>query len=192
MSLIHETGQPSNGVVSVVRKGKDPALDALFLFADDDTDVESGRTSLPVTRDSVEDEDEEELRYEPLAPALDLVALAREAETRHARGRVSGKKVTGSQETSSPPDKAETNANVATEEGEGEKARRGRANLDEERLVSSCGFPQLMKDVQGFKPKGKGHEVSPVSSSSPPPPMSRCLYVDADRPWYVTESSMRT
>ncbi|KIJ68909.1 hypothetical protein HYDPIDRAFT_36026 [Hydnomerulius pinastri MD-312] len=78
-----------------------PDIDALFADLDNDDDGAGA---------------DEDLRYKPLAPALDLAKLAREAEAKHARAKRAG------------------------------------------RLVGPSGFPQLIKDTKGFKPKGKGHE----------------------------------
>jgi len=44
---------------------------------------------------------------------------------------------------------------------EGEKKRKPIPKLNEERLVSTDGFPALIKTYKSFKIKGKGHEVRP-------------------------------
>ncbi|KAK4053655.1 chromosome segregation in meiosis- protein [Microbotryomycetes sp. JL201] len=40
------------------------------------------------------------------------------------------------------------------------KIRKPTAKMDEFRLLSASGFPALLRDIQRFKPKGKGHERS--------------------------------
>ncbi|KAL4077074.1 replication fork protection component Swi3-domain-containing protein [Scleroderma yunnanense] len=134
----------------------DPELDALF------ADIEEDGT------ERNDKDDAEDLRYKPLAPALDLAKLAREAEERHARERrTKMPALTPHQVMSSsppPPDdpsgagrNAKGNEKGKSSE-EGKKVRRKPAILDEERLVGPSGFPQLIKEVKGFKLKGKGHE----------------------------------
>ncbi|KAF9218318.1 Swi3-domain-containing protein [Gyrodon lividus] len=137
-----------------------PEIDALFL--DLDKDEETGMGSIM---------EEEDLRYKPLAPALDLGKLAREAEARHARAKRSGAPTLTPHQilpSSSPPpegfggngmDKPVEDAGKGKGgDGEGKKERKKLAKLDETRLVGPEGFPQLIKDTKGFKPKGKGHE----------------------------------
>lgn len=137
----------------------DPELDALFADIEGDAAGESNK------------DDAEDLRYKPLAPALDLTKLAHEAEERHARERrTKMPALTPRQVMSSsppPPDGASGGGgNVKgdgkgkTADDEGKKARRKPAILNEERLVEPNGFPQLIKDMKGFKMKGKGQEVS--------------------------------
>ncbi|KAH7889223.1 replication fork protection component Swi3-domain-containing protein [Phlebopus sp. FC_14] len=129
-----------------------PELDALFENLDDDAD----------------DAGIEDLRYKPLAPALDLAQLTRDAEAKHARAKKTGggPAFTPHQvmPSSSPP--REGGGEAEKEKGadnrgggeEGKKARKKPAILDEARLVGPTGFPALIEDVKGFKPKGKGHE----------------------------------
>ncbi|KAG6334833.1 hypothetical protein ID866_4255, partial [Astraeus odoratus] len=131
----------------------DPEVDALF------ADIEEGVGDK--NADDVED-----LRYKPLAPALDLARLAREAEERLARDkRTKMPALTPHQVTSSSPPpqngpsaKGGDGKGKAGEEGANSE-RRKPITLNEERLVGPSGFPQLIKDMKGFKPKGKGHEV---------------------------------
>ena len=41
----------------------------------------------------------------------------------------------------------------------GKKKPKQRAKLDENRLLGDMGFPQLVKDIKHFRPRGKGREV---------------------------------
>jgi len=47
------------------------------------------------------------------------------------------------------------------EEGDGETTKRTVPKLDEELLLGDKGIPALIKDAKRWRPKGKGHEVSP-------------------------------
>lgn len=49
------------------------------------------------------------------------------------------------------------------DDGEGGKQRKKPLRLDENRLLGDEGFPVLIKNVKGFKPKGKGHEARVTS-----------------------------
>ena len=134
----------------------DPELDALFA----DIDNAAGESN---------QDDAEDLSYKPLAPALDLAKLAREAEERHARERRTKMPALTPREVMSssppPPDGLSGGTGNAKGDGkgkngeEGKKERRKPVILNEERLVEPNGFPQLIKDMKGFKVKGKGHEV---------------------------------
>lgn len=145
--------------VPVPAAAHDPELDALFADIEGDVVGENNK------------DDTEDLRYKPLAPALDLAKLAHEAEERHARERqtkmpaLTPRQVMSS--SLSPPDGASGGGGNVKGDGkgksadeEGKKTRRKPAILNEERLVEPNGFPQLIKDMKGFKMKGKGHEVS--------------------------------
>ncbi|KAG1756716.1 Swi3-domain-containing protein [Suillus paluster] len=122
-----------------------PRPDVDALFADIDKD---------------ESEEEDGLRYKPLAPALDLEALRKQAAAKHA--------LTPHQilPSSSPP--RDVGPNEDDEEGkdnkgkgkEGKKERKKVTILDEESLVGAAGFPQLITNIKDFRVKGKGHEHS--------------------------------
>ena len=118
-----------------------PDVDALF----DDLDKE---------------EEDDDLRYKPLAPALDVAKLAKEAEERHARARQTGpsQALTSSSKTAAKDWSAKGQEKDKAEDGE-KKGRKVLLKLDEERLVGPEGFPVLIEEIKGFKPKGKGNEV---------------------------------
>lgn len=141
----------------------DPEIEALFADIDDNA-VDKAN------------EEEEDLTYKPLAPALDLAKLSREAEARHAREKrtkVPAASTTRQVASSSPPppdapagkgsktNGDDGNGKIGGEEGK--KERKRPLYLDEERLIGPSGLPQLIKDVKGFKPKGKGNEHSDLN-----------------------------
>lgn len=123
-----------------------PDVDALF----DDLDREEG---------------DEDLRYKPLAPALDLAKLAKEAEEKHARAWQTGPSQTQASSSKTGGAGGAGKDPFGKDPGKGKpgdgdkKTRRVLPKLDEERLVGPEGFPQLIKDIEGFQPKGKGNEV---------------------------------
>ncbi|KAH0826979.1 replication fork protection component Swi3-domain-containing protein [Lanmaoa asiatica] len=148
---------------------------SLFL-SDSDSDYERppkrATPALPPARPDVDalfedldkDGEDDDLRYKPLAPALDLGKLAKEAEARHARARQTAP-------SQILPDALKTGAAGGAgkdqsgkdagkgKPGDGEKkGRKVLPKLDEERLVGPEGFPLLIEDIKGFKPKGKGNE----------------------------------
>ncbi|KAG2349823.1 Swi3-domain-containing protein [Suillus weaverae] len=121
-----------------------PRPDVDALFADIDSD----------------DAEEDDLRYKPLAPALDLEALRKQAEAKHA--------LTPHQilPSSSPPrdlgpgedDEGEKDSKGKVKEGK--KERKKVVLLDETSLIGASGFPHLIQNFKDFKVKGKGHEHS--------------------------------
>jgi replication fork protection complex subunit Csm3/Swi3 len=159
------------GSASAPRPAK-PNKPPLFLGDSDDSDAENGkpvavppppllkpRPDLDALFAEVNDED---FTFQPLAPSLDLDAIARKAQERHA---LSQHPILPS---SSPPRDIERSA-IGGNKGKDDKDADGRkkrvqpVRLDEARLLStSHGFPQLISSTKGFKPKGKGHEVRNV------------------------------
>ncbi|KAI6103391.1 replication fork protection component Swi3-domain-containing protein [Pisolithus sp. B1] len=141
-----------------------------------DTDIEALFADIDDNAVDKANEEEEDLTYKPLAPALDLAKLSREAEARHAREKRTKIPAasTTRQVTSSSPPPPDASAGMGSKtigddgkgkagEDGGKKERRRPLYLDEERLIGSSGLPQLIKDVKGFKPKGKGHEHSDLN-----------------------------
>ncbi|KAG1803803.1 Swi3-domain-containing protein [Suillus plorans] len=119
-----------------------PDVDALFADIDNDDVGE-----------------EDDLRYKPLAPALDLEALRKQAEAKHA--------LTPHQilPSSSPPrdlgpDEDDEGEKEKGKGKEGKKERKKVVLLDETSLIGASGFPQLIQNIKDFKVKGKGHEHS--------------------------------
>ncbi|KAG2054647.1 Swi3-domain-containing protein [Suillus hirtellus] len=119
-----------------------PDVDALFADIDNDDAGE-----------------EDDLRYKPLAPALDLEALRKQAEAKHA--------LTPHQilPSSSPPrdlgpDEDDEGEKEKGKGKEGKKERKKVVLLDETSLIGASGFPQLIQNIKDFKVKGKGHEHS--------------------------------
>lgn len=98
------------------------------------------------------DDEEETLQF---APALDVEALRREADARNAK-LLSQRPIMSSspiRELGDPLNEGETKGK------KGKKKRPPPPKLDETLLLSSEGFPALIKEAKKFKPKGKGHEV---------------------------------
>lgn len=133
----------------------DPDIEALFADIDENA------------ADKANNDEEEDLTYKPLAPALDIAKLSREAEARHARERRT--KIPAS---SPPPPDVPAGKGAKTKGGDGKgkggedeekKERRRPLYLDEERLIGPSGLPQLIKDLKGFKPKGKTYEHSDLN-----------------------------
>ncbi|EKM55360.1 uncharacterized protein PHACADRAFT_173471 [Phanerochaete carnosa HHB-10118-sp] len=119
-----------------------PDIDALFDGIDDDAG----------------DKDDDEL-----APALDIDKLRRQAEARHARApSLTPHEIMPS---SSPTRELENGAGGKKKQGDGLEGNKKRkiAKLDEARLLGSDGFPALINQAKGFKPRGKGHEVSDLN-----------------------------
>jgi hypothetical protein len=146
-----------------------PAFDTDALFADDveisDNIVHSPpQDPAPVAEVDVNalfaEFENDDLSYKPLAPALDLESLRREAKARHAKNIVPFTSVEVIQNNSlRTSGTGSGNAlDIGTEEG-AKKERKKLPKLDEKRLLDPDGFPQLIKDTKHFKPKGKGYEV---------------------------------
>ncbi|KAI0065377.1 Swi3-domain-containing protein [Artomyces pyxidatus] len=151
------------------RKSKGP----LFLPSDDDEPSAPKSTSARPDIDALfEDLDapEPEAAFQDLAPALDIAALRREADERNARaaraefgGQIKVTQPTqANQSTQKRKGKAALDDDDADAEGDGEKKKKKKKALpkmDEARLLGKDGFPQLIKDTQYFKPRGKGQEA---------------------------------
>lgn len=108
------------------------------------------------------DGEDDDLTYKPLAPALDLGRLAKEAEARHARAGQTAPSQTlaGGSKTGAAAKDVFGKDEGKGKSGDGEKkGRKVLPKLDEERLVGPDGFPLLIKEIKGFKPNGKGNEV---------------------------------
>ena len=86
------------------------------------------------------------------APALDMNALRREAEAKLASQR-------SVLPSSSPPPEGIDDGEEGSGKKGGKSKRKPIPRLDETLLLSSDGFPALMKEAKKFKPKGKGHEA---------------------------------
>ncbi|KAI0273774.1 replication fork protection component Swi3-domain-containing protein [Gloeopeniophorella convolvens] len=135
----------------------------LFLPSDDEDDAPAtgpgteDRPDVNALFDDLENMDDD---FQDLAPALDLDALRREADVRNTRAVRAELSATipaasAAQRTTKkgPLDDVDDDG-----EEEGKKKRKPLPKLDETRLLGKNGFPQLVQDTKGFKPKGKGHE----------------------------------
>ena len=148
------------------RPSKRPRQD-LFLSDSDDTIPSVKRKDPQATQDidalfDVEDDIDEEMTFKPLPPALNEEELRSQAEARYRKELppLTPHQVLPTQldTTEKPePDRQRTsNGNQAKDE---KKERRRLVKLDENRLLSPDGFPQLMKMTKDFRINGKGHEV---------------------------------
>ncbi|KAH7926302.1 Swi3-domain-containing protein [Leucogyrophana mollusca] len=120
-------------------------------------------------------EDDDDLAYKPLAPALDFEALRRQADAKHAKSAASRPALTPHQilPSSSPgpdnnagddgPDDSTKGKKKGKGEEDGKKERKKLPKLDEARLLGPNGFPQLIKDTKDFRIKGKGNEASDLN-----------------------------
>lgn len=145
----------------------------LFLVeSDDDDDDQAPRrvARKPPPQQDIDidalfqDVDEDDTtEFKQLPPALDVEAVRRRAEARHKQAAPS---LTPHEilPSSSPPRdtgdrREEGKIKGRDKEGDQKKERRRPAQLNEGRLLSPSGFPQLIKDTKNFRVKGKGHEV---------------------------------
>lgn len=142
---------------------------ALFLADPDDELDTSGPPVQDIDIDAlfadVEDDIDEEMIFKPLPPALNEEELRSQAEARY---RKELPPLTPHQILPSSSPQRDTTENLGKtrprtgndDQAKNEKKERRRiAKLDENRLLSSSGFPQLIKMTKDFKIKGKGHEV---------------------------------
>jgi replication fork protection complex subunit Csm3/Swi3 len=109
-----------------------------------------------------EDLDNDEPQFEGLAPTLDVNALRRAAEDKHARAAPLTPHAI--MPSSSPPRDGDAPAERWKDRAEkgkdGEKKKKTVARMDETRLMGPDGFPALINMTKDFKPRGKGHEVN--------------------------------
>lgn len=149
------------------RPSKRPRQD-LFLSDSDDT-IPTVKRKDPPAQDididalfDVEDDIDEEIAFKPLPPALNEEELRSQAEARYRKELppLTPHQVLPTQlDTTEKPgiDRQRTSKdNQAKNE---KKERRKLAKLDENRLLSRDGFPQLMKMTKDFRINGKGQEV---------------------------------
>jgi replication fork protection complex subunit Csm3/Swi3 len=143
---------------------------ALFLAdSDDELDTNpSAKRKTPSIQDididalfDVDDIDDE-MSFKPLPPTLNEEELRSQAEARY---RKELPPLTPHQVLPTRTDTAEKPGSNRPRTGKDnqakdeQKERRRLAKLDENRLSSPDGFPQLMKMTKDFRIKGKGHEV---------------------------------
>ena len=170
----------SDDEANAPRKRKQP----LFYTSDDDepppastraapsAPAPTNKPSMPDIDALFENLDEPDDVFQGLAPALDLDQLRREADAHNARTvqaeysrmlprEMQSSRPADTQTQSKDKDKKGKSALVDDDDGEPEqkKKRKPIAKLDEARLLGKDGFPQLLKDTQHFRPRGKGHEV---------------------------------
>ena len=104
--------------------------------------------------------DTEEFTLEPLQ-RIDIEAEQRAAAKRRRHDDALSLTPHEVLPSSSPPrDTGDAKGKARDDDGDKKKERRKILVLDEGRLLSDDGFPQLIKDTKHFRIKGKGHEAS--------------------------------
>jgi replication fork protection complex subunit Csm3/Swi3 len=147
------------------RPSKRPRQD-LFLADSDDTNP-SVKWNAPSTQDidalfDVEDDIDEEMAFKPLPPVLNEEELRSQAEARYRKELppLTPHQVLPTQlDTTEKPGIDRLRTSKDNQDKDEKKERRKLTKLDENRLLSRDGFPQLMKMTKDFRIKGKGHEV---------------------------------
>jgi replication fork protection complex subunit Csm3/Swi3 len=139
---------------------------ALFLSDSDDTNP-SVKRKAPLAPDidalfDVEDDIDEEMAFKPLPPALNEEELRSQAEARYRKELppLTPHQILPTQlDTAEKPGDDRLRTGKDNQAKDEKKERRKLIKLDENRLLSPNGFPQLMKMTKDFRIKGKGHEV---------------------------------
>lgn len=154
---------------------------ALFLVDSDDELDTSTKQKAPPVQDididalfaDVEDDIDEQMIFKPLPPALNEEELRRQAEARYRKELPPLTPHQAPPSSSAQPDTTDKPGNNRLRTGKDDqskdekKERRRLVKLDENRLLSPDGFPQLKKMTKDFRIKGKGHEVLSQSPSLP-------------------------
>ena len=157
----------------VPRPSKRPVSSQPLFLVDSDDEQLPARQKNAASDDintmfqGIDDQEDDDLAFQPLPPAPDVEALRRQASAKHANSSVVPSLTPHAIMSSSPPlsgaegNDGEKRGKRKDDTGkDGERKERKRiARMDESRLVGSSGFPALIKSTKGFVPKGKGHEV---------------------------------
>ena len=107
----------------------------------------------------IEDDIDEEMAFKPLPPALNEEELRSQAEARYRKELPPLTPHQTQLDTTEKPGIDRLHTSKDKQAKDEKKERRRLAKLDENRLLSPNGFPQLMKMTKDFRIKGKGHEV---------------------------------
>jgi replication fork protection complex subunit Csm3/Swi3 len=132
----------------------------LFLDSDDEDELHQApapATAIAPNVDAIFAQalDDENFESRPMPPPLDVNAIQRQAEQRHA---LTLPTILPGNTPSSNAEVTKGNEPNALEADE--KKRKKPAVLNEARLLDTThGFPRLIEMMKGFEPKGKGHEV---------------------------------
>ena len=145
-----------------------------LILADSDEELNTSphaKQKTPPAQDDIDalfadvgDDIDEEMAFKPLPPALNEEELRSQAEERYRKELppLTPYQVLPSssyqRDTIENPGNNRQRTNKDDQE-KNEKERRRLAKLDENRLLSPDGFPQLIKMTKDFRIKGKGHEV---------------------------------
>ncbi|KAH9484213.1 Swi1-interacting protein swi3 [Psilocybe cubensis] len=154
---------------------------ALFLADSDDDDVEVPPSRVVQRAPPAQDIDidalfadidnEEEVgAFQPLAPRLSDAELARQAEERAKRDAplpFTPHQIIPSsspqRDTGNPNRSNSKSGTMDDPDKQEKKERRKLAKLDENRLLSKSGFPELIRMTKDFRMKGKGHEATDLN-----------------------------
>ncbi|EGN95973.1 hypothetical protein SERLA73DRAFT_170413 [Serpula lacrymans var. lacrymans S7.3] len=159
---------PSNPPHISENQNENSSKNPLFLSSDSDNDMpqKAAKPSKPDIDAMFEDLDEDDdLAFKPLAPALDLEALRREATAKHSKNNAASASqatLTGTPAYESQGKHDETQNKKDNEDDK--KERKKLPKLDDARLLGPSGFPQLIRDTKNFVPRGKGHEAADLKS----------------------------
>lgn len=158
-----------------------PSKRPLFLESDSDNDNPTTQTPDDIANlfEDLDVPDHE--RIEGITPSMDLDALRRAANARHA---VNPNPTPYEVVPSSPTRGGEGGGNQDDDDDGAIKKRKTIPRLDEGLLLSDIGIPALVKDAKKFKAKGKGHEVS----RSPPPRITAEFILKYRRPISIDSS----
>ncbi|KAL1694678.1 replication fork protection component Swi3-domain-containing protein [Schizophyllum commune] len=141
----------------------------LFIYGDE-SDTEMDGRAPPATGGAMDDAEIEAMFDEDALEMIDARAIQAKAEeaVRREEARRPQKKQAERHQilpSSSPPPEGfdDHDAGGSKPGKDGEKKRRKPIVLDESRLISPIGFPQLIEDTKNFKIKGKGHEAQDLN-----------------------------
>jgi len=156
------------------RPSKRPRQTLFLADSDDEPDTSpNAKQKAPPAQDididalfaDVEDDIDEEMTFKPLPPTLNEEELRRQAEARYRKELPPLTPHQVFPSSSAQPNTTEKSGDTRRRTGKDDQAkdekkeRRRLVKLDENRLLSPDGFPQLIKMTKDFRIKGKGHEV---------------------------------
>jgi replication fork protection complex subunit Csm3/Swi3 len=148
------------------------ATQPLFLDSDEDRDEGPSRGRLTQSHDTSEmpdidhlfdgldDDDDDMYKTQSLNAGPSVDKMRKDAEARAAaRSRMrASSPITPHAVASSSPPRGDSRAKEGGDSKD--KPRKKAMQLNASRLLGPDGFPALIQQTKGFKPKGKGHEVS--------------------------------
>lgn len=142
----------------------DTPVDALFLPGDDDeTGLNATRVPAPDPETEKMFQDIEDIPNEfdelpDIGPKIDSSAIERRAAAK-------SKQKTSAISYPTPSSPVAASSSPTKKDDKPTKPRKKPMQLNEVLLIGETGFPQLIKDTEGFRIQGKGHEVRALDSS---------------------------